>query len=230
MQNSGSGGHACITQRAPVYEYSNLADARHEAPLHGLAVPHVLRVAAERLFFVEGADDERRVAGEQHRDVPARRVRCEERNVREQVTEIDRMPHDPVQSALHHAAVRRQQAEAVAERDLPAHDNQQADAEQHRRRRFRNDRRESAPAVLRSGNVIDTAVTSRTSGRLSTIDAGRRRHVSTTTSASPTSSSRSVARPVSMKSPSSRHANSEEQRADKDPRPVLARSRGERWC
>ena len=74
-------------------------------------------------------------------------------NVREQVTEIDRMPHESIQSALHDAAVCGQHAEAVTKGDLASHNHQQGNAEQHRRRRFGNDRRNlRRPAEKRRGH------------------------------------------------------------------------------
>ena len=140
----------------------------------------------------------------------------------EQIAEIDRVPDDSIQPALHHTAIRRQQTEAVSERNLPADDDEQAQPEQRRRG---GSGRSGAIRVgsLRSGKVIETAVTRRTNGRRSTTD-GRLRHVNTTTRASPTSSRRSVALFVSRKSPQAPRQR-EKQRAHEEPRRVLAGSR-----
>src|SRR5687768_10312120 len=59
------------------------ADAGDETPFDRLAIPHILRIAAERLLFVQRSDDERCVAGEQHGGIPARWMRREKRNVRQ---------------------------------------------------------------------------------------------------------------------------------------------------
>src|SRR5436190_6503503 len=47
------------------------ADAGQQSPLYGLTVPDVLRVAAQRLLFIESADDKGRVSYQKHRSVPS---------------------------------------------------------------------------------------------------------------------------------------------------------------
>ena len=102
-------------------------------PLDAAAVRAIALVAFENPFLAQGAQDERDVGAHADRHVQEPGIRHEEGSVRHDVAGINRVPHEEVGALGHHAAVRRHDAEAAAERQLTGNHQTQAGARNRRR-------------------------------------------------------------------------------------------------
>ena len=68
-------------------------------------------------------------------------MRGQKRDMRHQVSEINRVPDEAVQAPLHNAPVGRQQTEAAAQRDLSGNDDDEAKGCEEGRLRLGDQRR-----------------------------------------------------------------------------------------
>src|SRR5258705_8462457 len=90
----------------------------NQMPRHARAVLAIVRIGGEHALLHEGADDERALGNREHDDVPRRGMCREERDVCDEVSGVDRMPHGQIRALHDDAAVGGNEAEAAPERQL----------------------------------------------------------------------------------------------------------------
>src|ERR1700730_14591401 len=88
-------------------------------PADPAAVGTISGVTSEHALLEQRPYHERRIGDRDDREVQRPRMGGEKCDMRHQIAAVDRMPHEQVRSAVDDATVRRSEAEASSETELP---------------------------------------------------------------------------------------------------------------